>query len=201
MSPIRRIADLSTLLALPGVVEELELGSTFGVCALHGGGLERATEVVAREVAGRTGASYYGVLQPEGSRHHLSSTGFDPSASPRLADFLGRVETIVSIHGYGRDDDFFAVLLGGTNRPFANHLAGHLRGTLPDDFRVVDDLGIRGVPIAVRVGAQKRREQHVGCMIWQAKPAGDERKSRAGCWRRGVPPCHGTPVWSSRTLG
>lgn len=140
MSPIRRIADLSTLLALPGVVEELELGSTFGVCALHGGGLERATEVVAREVAGRTGASYYGVLQPEGSRHHLSSTGFDPSASPRLADFLGRVETIVSIHGYGRDDDFFAVLLGGTNRPFANHLAGHLRGTLPDDFRVVDDL-------------------------------------------------------------
>ena len=47
-------------------------------------------------------------------------------------------------------DDFFAVLLGGTNRPFAHHLAGHLRGTLPDDYRVVDDLAempsrLRGV--------------------------------------------------------
>ncbi|SVA04903.1 uncharacterized protein METZ01_LOCUS57757 [marine metagenome] len=126
------------------------MGSALGVCALHGGGLERATEVVAREVADRTGASYYGVIQPEGTRHHLSSTRFDPDASPRLAAFLERIQTIVSIHGYGRDDDFFAVLLGGTNRPFAHHLAGHLRGTLPDDYRVVDDLAempsrLRGV--------------------------------------------------------
>ena len=132
MNPVHRIADLPALLELPGVVEELELGSALGVCALHGGGLERATEVVAREVADRTGASYYGVIQPEGTRHHLSSTRFDPDASPRLAAFLERIQTIVSIHGYGRDDDFFAVLLGGTNRPFAHHLAGHLRGTLPD---------------------------------------------------------------------
>ena len=139
MNPVHRIADLPALLELPGVVEELELGSALGVCALHGGGLERATEVVAREVADRTGASYYGVIQPEGTRHHLSSTRFDPDASPRLATFLERIQTIVSIHGYGRDDDFFAVLLGGTNRPFAHHLAGHLRGTLPDDYRVVDD--------------------------------------------------------------
>ena len=150
MNPVHRIADLPALLELPGVVEELELGSALGVCALHGGGLERATEVVAREVADRTGASYSGVIQPARTRRHLSSTRFDPDASPRLAAFLERIQTIVSIHGYGRDDDFFAVLLGGTNRPFAHHLAGHLRGTLPDDYRVVDDLAempsrLRGV--------------------------------------------------------
>ena len=51
MNAVERIEDLAGLLAIPGVVEELELRSTLGVCALHGGGLERATEAVAREVA------------------------------------------------------------------------------------------------------------------------------------------------------
>lgn len=140
MNPVQRVSDLPTLLGLPGVEEEFVPGSSIGVCALHGGGLERATEVVAREVAERTGASYYGVVQPDGSRHHLSSTRFDPDDSRRLAAFLDRVDHVVSVHGYGRDDDFFAVLLGGTNRPFAHHLAGHVRGTLPGGYRVVDDL-------------------------------------------------------------
>ena len=66
MNAVERIEDLAGLLAVPGVGEELELRSTLGVCALHGGGLERATEAVAREVAERTGASYYAVVQPEG---------------------------------------------------------------------------------------------------------------------------------------
>ena len=140
MNAVERIEDLAGLLAIPGVVEELELRSTLGVCALHGGGLERATEAVAREVAERTGASYYAVVQPEGSRHHLSSTRFDPKGSSRLAAFLGRSETVVSIHGYGREDDFWAVLLGGTNRVLASHMAGHLRGVLPEEYRVVDDV-------------------------------------------------------------
>merc|ERR1711969_306848 len=85
VNAVEHIEDLAGLLAIPGVVEELELRSTLGVCALHGGGLERATEAVAREVAERTGASYYAVVQPEGSRHHLSSTRFDPKGSSRLA--------------------------------------------------------------------------------------------------------------------
>ena len=100
MNAVERIEDLAGLLAMPGVVEELELRSTLGVCALHGGGLERATEAVAREVAERTGASYYAVIQPEGSRHHLSSTRFDPKRSSQLAAFLGGSETVMSIHGY-----------------------------------------------------------------------------------------------------
>jgi len=47
---------------------------------------------------------------------------------------------VVSIHGYGREDDFWAVLLGGTNRVLASHMAGHLRGVLPEEYRVVDDV-------------------------------------------------------------
>ena len=148
MNEVEQVADLAELLSLPGVVEELELRSTLGLCALHGGGLERATEVVAREVAKRTDASYYAVIQPEGSRHHLSSTLFDPGDSKRLAAFLDRSEIVVSVHGYGREDDFWAVLLGGTNRALAHHLAGHLRAVLPEEYRVVDD--VEAIPRPLR---------------------------------------------------
>ena len=137
VEPIGRLDDL---LALPRVIEELEIRSTVGVCALHGGGLERATEVVAREVAERTGSSYYAVIQPHGCRRHLPSTRFTAGTSDRLDAFLDRVETVVSIHGYGRHDDFWAVLVGGANRTSAHHVAGHLRGILPEEYRVVDDV-------------------------------------------------------------
>ncbi|MEC9449931.1 MAG: poly-gamma-glutamate hydrolase family protein [Actinomycetota bacterium] len=139
--PVTPIGSFAELLALPGVAEEVEIRSTVGVCALHGGGLERATEVVAREVAARTGSSYYAVIQPDGSRRHLPSTLFLPGVSDALDAFLSRVDTVLSIHGYGRDDDFWAVLVGGTNRTLAHHLSGHLRGLLPEEYRVVDDVG------------------------------------------------------------
>ena len=34
--------------------------------AYHGGGLEAMTDVIAREAAERSGASYYGVVHPPG---------------------------------------------------------------------------------------------------------------------------------------
>ena len=138
--PVSPIGSLAGLLAVGGVSEELELRSTVGVCALHGGGLERATEVVAREVAARTGSSLYALVQSDGSRRHLPSTRFTPGVSDRLDAFLDRVDTVMSIHGYGRHDDFWAVLVGGANRWLAHHVAGHLRGTLPEQYRVVDDV-------------------------------------------------------------
>ena len=118
------------------------------MCALHGGGLERATEVVAREVAERTGASYYAVVQPDGCRRHLPSTLFTAGTSDRLDAFLDRVDTVLSIHGYGRHDDFWAVLVGGADRATAHHVAGHLRGVLPDEYRVVDD--VEAMPRSLR---------------------------------------------------
>jgi len=137
VTPISSLADL---LAVDGVSEELEIRSAVGILALHGGGLERATEVVAREVADRTGSSLYALVQPDGSRRHLSSTRFIPGVSEKLDAFLEAVDTIISIHGYGRHDDFWAVLVGGANRSQAHHVAGHLRETLPEEYRVVDDV-------------------------------------------------------------
>jgi len=62
---------LRELLQRPGVREILELRGTFGFMAIHGGNLERATDVVAREAAERSGASCYSVIQA------LNRPGFD----------------------------------------------------------------------------------------------------------------------------
>tara|TARA_B110000438_G_scaffold286689_1_gene318169 strand:- start:287 stop:919 length:633 start_codon:yes stop_codon:yes gene_type:complete len=148
MKKIEKIESFSELLSQDGVVEEFVLRSTFGICAIHGGGLERATEAVAREVAERTNSSYYAVIQPEGSRKHLSSRHFSAEKSEKLSLFLGNVDTVISIHGYGKDDDFWALLLGGTNRKLAHHLAGHLRELIPEEYRVVDQL--EEIPLPLR---------------------------------------------------
>ena len=79
MIKVKKIESLSALLSEPGIFEEIEIRSSFGICALHGGGLERATEAVAREVAQKTNSSYYALIQPEGSRLHLSSKNFNPA--------------------------------------------------------------------------------------------------------------------------
>lgn len=138
-----------SLLARPEVTEICEIRGTFGLMAFHGGNLERTTDVIAREVAARTGASLYAVIQAPPLRHHVPSTSVDPAHSRPLARFLGHVDTVVAVHGYGREDRFWDLLLGGRNRPLAGHLAGHLRAHLPDDFGVVDDIddipaGLRG---------------------------------------------------------
>ncbi|CAI8423234.1 MAG: Uncharacterised protein [Acidimicrobiaceae bacterium] len=148
MREIKKIQNFTDLLSTPQITEEIEIRSSFGVCALHGGGLERATEAVARDVAKNTDSSYYAVLQPEGSRLHLSSKYFDPKKSLKLNHFLKNIDTLVSIHGYGKEDDFWALLLGGSNREMAYHLAGSLRGVLPEEYRVVDQ--IDQIPLHLR---------------------------------------------------
>jgi phage replication-related protein YjqB (UPF0714/DUF867 family) len=129
----------AALLAQPGVVEECELRSTIGVMAYHGGSLEQATDLIANAVAGRAGASYYGVVQPPDVRDHVPSTAVRPASSPSLAAFFDHVDVVVTIHGYGRRDRFSSLLLGGTNRRLAEHLAAHLRPALPE-YSVVTDL-------------------------------------------------------------
>ena len=101
------------------------------------------------EVAERTGSSYYGVIQAAPFRQHIPSTKFDPTESDALAAFVGHVDTVIAVHGYGRDDHFWDVLLGGRNRELATHLAGHLRADLDERFGVLDVVdeipgGLRG---------------------------------------------------------
>ncbi len=140
---------LRSLLARPEVTEVCELRGSFGLMAFHGGNLERTTDVIAAEVAERTGSSFYGVIQAAPFRQHIPSTRFDPAHSDALASFLDRVETVIAVHGYGRDDRFFDVLLGGRNRELAAHLGSHLRADLDDRYGVIVDLeempdGLRG---------------------------------------------------------
>jgi phage replication-related protein YjqB (UPF0714/DUF867 family) len=127
------------LLRHPGVVEEIELRSRFGFLALHGGSLERGTAEIAREAADAAGASYYTVAQPEDLRWHVPSSRCDPAASPALRDFLGHVDEVVSVHGFGRKHLWRALLVGGTNRELAARTAAALRAALPA-YRVIDDL-------------------------------------------------------------
>jgi phage replication-related protein YjqB (UPF0714/DUF867 family) len=127
------------LLAHPGVTEELVLGSTVGFLAFHGGSLERMTDVIARDAAARSGASYYGVLQPPDFRWHIPSRQVDPAASASLRAFLERVDVAIAVHGYGRADRWTTLLLGGSNRALAAHLATHLAPALPH-YDVIDDL-------------------------------------------------------------
>jgi phage replication-related protein YjqB (UPF0714/DUF867 family) len=130
---------LPELLATPGVEEVCDLRSPFGLMAFHGGALEEMTDVIAREVAERTGASYYGVHQPPGTRVHVASTRFRPEHSPTLAAFLDHVRTVVTVHGFGRRGHFTSLLLGGRNRALADHVGAHLRERLPA-YDVITDL-------------------------------------------------------------
>ena len=153
------------LLREPGVEEHLELRSSLGFMALHGGNQDRVTDVIAGDAAVRAGASFYAVVQPPQLRWHIPSWRYTPAVSPKLAAFLDHVDVVVSVHGHGADAFWMdwqppaewyprwrpeeRVLLGGRNRELASRVAGTLRDALPG-CPVVDDLdaiprGVRGL--------------------------------------------------------
>ncbi len=119
------------LLALPGVIEQCEVRSTFGFMAYHGGGLEESTDVIARAAADRCGASYYGVLHPPEMTTHISSHKVTADQSAVLAAFLDHVDVVITVHGFGRRGLFTSLLLGGGNRPLAEHVGAALRLAIP----------------------------------------------------------------------
>ena len=87
----------------PGVIEVSRLRSRFGFFAIHGGGLEEMTDVIAERAAEAAGASVYVLRHPDRYPHHLPSAHFVAAESARLAEFLDHVDVTVSLHGYGRD--------------------------------------------------------------------------------------------------
>ena len=121
----------ATLLAQPGVEEISELRGRVGFMAYHGGALEAMTDVIARRAAQRAGASCYSVIQPPGMRDHLSSIKVSPSESDALATFVEHVDIVITVHGFGRRGLFGSLLLGGSNRAFAEHVGAELRRVLP----------------------------------------------------------------------
>ncbi len=121
----------AALLATDGVQEVSELRGRIGFMAFHGGGLEEMTDVIAAAAAERCDASYYGVLQPAHLDWHIPSHRVSPAESPRLAEFLDHVDTVITVHGFGRAGLFTSLLLGGQNRDMATHVGHHLRARLP----------------------------------------------------------------------
>ena len=130
--------SLSALLNEPGVTEVGRLRSRFGFLAIHGGGLEQMTDLIAERAAEAADASVYLLRHPDRYPHHLPSARFNPGESPRLAEFLDHVDVAVSLHGYGRIGRSTQLLAGGRNRALAAHLARHIQ--LPG-YQVVTDLG------------------------------------------------------------
>ncbi|MCV7031636.1 poly-gamma-glutamate hydrolase family protein [Mycobacterium sherrisii] len=137
--------SLSELLSAPGVVEQSRLRSRFGFLAIHGGGLEQMTDVIAERAAEAAGASVYLVRHPDRYPHHLPSSRFDPAESPRLAEFLDHVDVAVSLHGYGRIGRSTQLLAGGRNRALAACLARHIQ---LKGYAVVTDLD--DIPMELR---------------------------------------------------
>jgi phage replication-related protein YjqB (UPF0714/DUF867 family) len=129
--------SLSELLSQPGVNEVSQLRSRFGFLAIHGGGLEEMTDVIAERAAEAAGASVYLLRHPDRYPHHVPSARFDPAQSPRLAEFLDHVDVAVSLHGYGRIGRSTQLLAGGRNRALADHLARHIQ---LNGYQVVTDL-------------------------------------------------------------
>ncbi|MCT7657464.1 poly-gamma-glutamate hydrolase family protein [Mycobacterium deserti] len=128
---------LSDLLTRPGVEELSTLRSRFGFLAIHGGGLEQMTDVIAERAADAAGASLYVVRHPDHYPHHLPSARYRAEESERLAEFLDHVDVAVSLHGYGRIGRSTQLLAGGRNRSLAEHLARHV--DVPG-YQVVTDL-------------------------------------------------------------
>lgn len=126
--------SLSELLSQPGVIETSQLRSRFGFLAIHGGGLEQVTDLIAERSAEAAGASVYLLRHPDNYPHHLPSARFDPAESARLAEFLDHVDVAVSLHGYDRIGRSTQLLAGGPQpracRPSrAAHPAARLSGS------------------------------------------------------------------------
>ncbi|MGE2688528.1 poly-gamma-glutamate hydrolase family protein [Mycolicibacterium pulveris] len=129
--------SLSELLAEPGMIEHSTLRSRFGFLAIHGGGLEQMTDVIAERAADAAGASLYVLRHPDHYPHHLPSALYHARESERLAQFLDHVDAAISLHGYGRIGRSTQLLAGGRNRALAQHLARHVE--IPG-YQVVTDL-------------------------------------------------------------
>jgi phage replication-related protein YjqB (UPF0714/DUF867 family) len=143
MSPAPQ--SLSELLSQPGMLETSQRRSRFGFLAIHGGGLEQMTDVIAERAADAAEASVYLLRHPDRYPHHLSSARFHADQSPRLTEFLNHVDVAVSLHGYGRMARSAQLLAGGGNRALAAHLARQI--DLPG-YQVVTELD--KIPLELR---------------------------------------------------
>jgi phage replication-related protein YjqB (UPF0714/DUF867 family) len=129
------------------VDEEASFAGPVGFMAFHAG-LESGTYEIAAEAASASGASLYAVRQPDTLRWHVPSTQVDPAGSPTLAAWLDHVDRVIAVHGYGRRQRPWDVLVGGAHPDRSREVAAGLRSA-PPELRIIDDpddipAGLRG---------------------------------------------------------
>ena len=112
--------------------EFVHLGSTFGLLAIHGGGIEPGTEEIVRFVAQHSGASLYVYAgrRPAGNLSlHQASHGMRLGNRPLVLRFLDHVKTAVSVHGHGRKQE--CAYVGGLHQTMAQRFVDIARQELP----------------------------------------------------------------------
>ena len=112
---------ITKLLEREDVNEELELRSSFGFMAYHGGSLEKATDVIAREAAERSNLFPTMALFKAMRIRYILLLHSYLRRKVIYFLFLDHVQIVVTILGYGREHLFYSVLLGGRNRQLADH--------------------------------------------------------------------------------
>ena len=156
----------------------LRLGaSPFALVAPHGGRIERGTLQIARAVAGSEHTFYcFEGIKSQDNRHlHITSDHFD---EPRALTAVGRVQTVVSIHGARGKE--VVVYLGGLDHRLRAHLIAALRGAgfeaAPDPSPARQGTGKtnicnrgrsgRGVQFELPVGMRKQLFDPIAPQVW-----------------------------------
>lgn len=85
--------------------------SQFAIIAPHGGGIEPATSLLAREIAGDEFCLYLfeGRLKVGNRRLHITSHNFD---EPRALQLIANCHSVIALHGC-RDTVSTSILIGG----------------------------------------------------------------------------------------
>lgn len=109
-------------------IQAADRASAILVMAPHGGGIERGTSEVAREIA-RGDLSLYlfeGVRRSGNGALHITSTNFDEPTAQHLLELS---ETVIAVHGREDGDDIATVWLGGRASTLRDAISESLRAS------------------------------------------------------------------------
>ncbi|UCG13530.1 MAG: poly-gamma-glutamate hydrolase family protein [Deltaproteobacteria bacterium] len=112
--------------------EFLHLAGSLGLLALHGGRIEPGTEEIARFVSSRSRASLYVYSGQRPARNrdlHRPSQNMEIDSWPLVLQFLSHVNTVISIHGHGRN--LSCAYVGGLNQRMVQRFIELLGPALP----------------------------------------------------------------------